>query len=61
MVAEGRPQGGVAEELRKPVEDGTLILGVGAVVVGVVAKHQPDIGVVPIVVAEGIVNAGGSP
>ena len=45
MVAEGGPGHSLPEGGLKNVEDGGLIFFIGAGVVGVVAKQQPDIGV----------------
>ena len=44
VVAEGGPQHRGAQLARVHVEDGGLVLGVGAGDVGVVAEHQPEVG-----------------
>ena len=44
VVPHGWPDGGVFEQLGEDVEEPVLILGVGSGVIGVIAKHEPDIG-----------------
>ena len=60
VVAESRPEELVAQRGRIHVEDGRLMLGVRAAVVGVVAQHQPQIGGTAIglgVFVEGVAGA----
>ena len=45
VVADGRPEHRLAKIGRVHVEHGRLVFGIGAVLVGVVAEHQPDVGV----------------
>ena len=42
VVAERRPQHGLPQHGRVHVEHRRLVFGIGAVVVGVVAEHQPE-------------------
>src|SRR5688500_12827194 len=45
MVAEGWPDHGLLQNIFIDVEDGDLVLGIRAGTIGIVAEHQPQIGV----------------
>src|SRR5687768_5287331 len=45
MVAEGRPDHGFLQNIFIDVEDSDLVLGIRAGTIGIVAQHQPQIGV----------------
>src|SRR6476660_8703242 len=51
MIADRGPNRCATQQLREKVEYICLIIGVGAVIIGIVAEHQPHIGVAPAGVA----------
>ena len=46
MVADGRPQNGLAQHVRKDIEHPLLVLLVRSDGVSIVAEHQPQVGLV---------------